>query len=127
MVLWGEIFEDRICVALWDRRRVLCCGCPEQEVGYIYVVLSVLFCRISFQIVRDLDVNSLYHRESFFPYSISVNIGESNDFASCEDFEFVSELGLASCGKPYIGWHEGGADDGCLFGFYQGDFFYLDI
>lgn len=123
MVLWGEIFEDGICVALWGCRRGLCCGCPEQEVGYVDVGLSVFFGGITLEVIGDFDCQSGLHRESGLPCVIAVNIWEGNDIPASEDFEFVSELGFASGGEPYIGGHEGCADDGCLFGFDEGYFF----
>lgn len=123
MALRGEIFEDRICVALWDCRRGLYCGCPEQDVGYVNVGLTVFFRGITLEVVGDFDCQSGQHRESGLPGVVAVNVGEGNDIPADEDFEFVSELGFASGGEPYIGGHEGGADDGCLFGFNEGYFF----
>lgn len=123
MVLRGEIFEDGICVALWDCRRGLHCGCPEQDVGYVDVGLSVFFGGITLEVVGDFDCQSGLHRESGLPCVIAVNVGEGNDIPADENFEFVSELGFASGGEPYIGGHEGCADDGCLFGFDEGYFF----
>ena len=123
MVLWGEIFKDRICVVLWNCRRGLYCGCPEQEVGYVDVGLSVFFRGVTLKVVGDCDCQSGLHRESGLPCVIAVNVGEGNDIPSDENFEFVSELSFASGGEPYIGGHEGCADDGCLFGFDEGYFF----
>lgn len=115
MVLWGEIFEDRICIVLRDYWWGLCCGCPEQEVGYVDMGLALFFCGVALEIVGDFDCQSGLHRKSGLPCVIAVNVGESNDIPACEDFEFVPELGFASGSEPYIGGHEGGADDGSFF------------
>lgn len=85
--------------------------------------LSVFFRGITLEVVGDFDCQSGQHRESGLPGVIAVNVGEGNDIPASEDFEFVPELGFASGGEPYIGWHKGGADDGCLFGFDEGYFF----
>jgi len=75
----------------------------------------------SVQIVRDFDGNPRYTGQLFVPDVITVHIGEGDDIPAFEDLQFVSELGFASCGEPDEAGHQCRADDGCLFGFDEGD------
>ena len=81
---------------------------------------------VVFKEAGDADVEVREGEDLLLPVFEGVHIGKHDDLSSFEGCEaFCSESGFASGGQPCILGHESGADDGCLFGFYEGDGFIL--
>ena len=83
---------------------------------------SVLWSSVVFKEAGDADVEVREGEDFLLPVFEGVHVGEYDDLSSFEGCEsFSRESGFASGGQPGVLGHEGGADDGCLFGFYEGD------
>lgn len=85
--------------------------------------LAVLVSGVAFEVVGYFDGCARDECEFGFPFVVAVNVGKGYYVASSQDLEFVSKLGFSTGCEPDVGWHQGGTDDGCFFGFYEGYFF----
>ena len=82
---------------------------------------AVLWSGIVFKEAGDADIEVREGENFLLPVLEGVHVGEYNDLSSFEGCEsFSRESGFASGGQPGVLGHEGGADEGCLFGFYEG-------
>ena len=83
---------------------------------------SVGWSGVVFKEAGDADVEVREGEDFLLPVFEGVHVGEYDDLSSFEGCEsFSRESRFTSGGQPGVLGHEGGADDGCLFGFYEGD------
>ena len=77
---------------------------------------------VVFEEAGDADVKVWEGEDLLLPVFEGVDVGEDDDLSAFEGAEaFCCESGFTSGGQPCVLGHECGADDGCLFGFYEGD------
>ncbi len=91
-----------------------------QKIRNIQPLLSLFFSSISFQVVRNCNLKA--HLSGFlFPDVEGTEVGEGDDTAVLEDFEFGGfKLVEAACGQPQVFRHFGQGNDGGFFAFDNG-------
>ena len=93
-----------------------------QPVGEVDVGFSVAWSGVVFKEAGDADIEVWEGEDLLLPVLEGVHVGEYNDLSSFEGCEsFSRESGFDSGCQPGVLGHEGRADDGCLFGFDEGD------
>lgn len=96
----------------------------DEPVGYVYMVGAVLGGGVLLEDWADCYLLILEVAEFAGPFFVGVYVGEDDDFAALQDFEFVFvELGLSTGGEPDVFGHQAGADYCGFLGFYEGYWF----
>lgn len=131
----GKIFRGDVFAELAQKRRFGEIGRPDgglrsdltlpadEDVGDVGSHRLVFFGGVAEEVVGDPDVEVGAFGGFLFPFVVAVNVGEGDDGAATEDFDFVSELCLAAYGHPDALGHQGGGDDGGFLGFNEGNGF----
>ncbi len=93
----------------------------DEPVGDVDVGLEIVGGGVLLEDAGDRDVEAGEAFDLLAPGRVAIDIGERDDITAGQDVEAVVELTLAAGGEPDVLRHQGGADDGCLFRFHEGD------
>lgn len=106
-VFFGEVFghfiEDRVGGLLFP---------VDEPIGDIGLSRESLLGLEAKKEVRDGNADIGARFEFSFPFRISINIRNGENFSTGEDRKFVSELGFSAGGNPDVLREETGSDDG---------------
>ena len=93
----------------------------DEDVGDVGSHRFVFFGGVVEEVVGDPDVEVGAFGCFLFPFVVAVYVGEGDNGAAAEDFDFVSELSLAAYGHPDALRHQGGGYDGGFLGLNEGN------